>query len=41
MAGIHTISRAESVNSTIKARVTSRSKLTDIFNCMDELTQRV
>jgi hypothetical protein len=31
MAGIHTISRAESVNSRVKAAVHSRSTLVDIY----------
>jgi hypothetical protein len=37
MAGIHTISRAESVNSQIKARVHTRTTLLEILKMMQEL----
>jgi len=39
--GIHTISRAEAVNSQIKARVWSKSTLSDTLDMMLELEDRV
>lgn len=40
-SGTHATSRAESVNAQIKTRVTSQSKLTDIFHAMGDLTEKV
>ena len=40
-SGTHATSRAESVNSTIKTRINSQSKLTDIFRAMSDLTDKV
>lgn len=40
-AGTHATSRAESVNAQIKLRVTSQSRLTDIFDAMNDLTDKI
>lgn len=39
-AGTHTISRAESVNSQIKAKVFRRSSLCDIFKLMNDIVEK-